>query len=319
MNEIFEHSLIIPIYGNENNIKPLVNAINNIVKYVSSRFEVVFVIDGSPDKSYENLLKEIEFFHFSYQIITLSRNFGSFTAIRVGMEHARGKKIAVMAADLQEPIDLIVTFFKVLDEDVCDLVLGERLSRDDPKVSSIFSTLYWKFYKKFVQPEIPTGGVDIFACNSLVRDAILRIQEPNSSLVAQLFWVGYRRMFIPYKRKTREIGKSSWTFKKKFKYMLDSIFSFSDFPIMAILWLGSLSLLISIIIALFTVIAKFTGFIDAPGYSTTTILILFMSSTILTTQGIIGCYLWRTFENTKRRPLSLVSTHKENYYPLDDK
>lgn len=158
MSESIEHSLIIPIYGNENNIKPLINAINNIVEDVSSKFEVVFVIDGSPDKSYDNLLKEIEFFLFSYQIISLSRNFGSFTAIRVGMEHARGKKIAVMAADLQEPIDLIVTFFKLLDEDVCDLVLGERLSRDDPKVSSTFSTLYWKFYKKFVQPEIPTGG-----------------------------------------------------------------------------------------------------------------------------------------------------------------
>lgn len=309
MNNKIVNSLVIPIYMNEVNIKPLISAINEISTSINSGLEVVFVVDGSPDRSAEILNSESVNFNFQYQILNLSRNFGSFTAIRTGLEYARGEYVAVMAADLQEPIALIVDFFKTLQNNTCDIVFGQRLTRSDPKITSLLSKIYWTFYRKFVQPEIPKGGVDIFACNSLVKESLLKIQEPNSSLIAQLFWVGYRRTFIPYNRQTRQHGKSSWCFKKRLKYMLDSIFSFSDFPIMAMLWLGSISLLISFILGLITLISKLTGFIDTPGYSTTTLLLLFIGSSILTTQGIIGCYLWRTFENTKKRPLRLISSH----------
>ncbi len=310
MDSNIENSLIIPVYKNEENIKPLIQAINDISVHLSEGFEVIFVIDGSPDNSYQKICEETKNVRFSHQILILSRNFGSFTAIRTGMEHARGQYLAVMAADLQEPIELIVDFFNVLKKDSCDLVLGERLTRDDPKMNSILSGLYWRFYRKCVQPEIPKGGVDIFACNNTVKNAILKINEPNSSLIAQLFWVGFRRMYIPYHRKAREHGNSGWSFKKRIKYMLDSIFSFSDFPIMAILWVGIFSLFISFILGFVTLFSKISGLISTPGYSTTTLLILFMGSSILTTQGIIGCYLWRTFENTKKRPLSLICKHE---------
>ena len=154
---------------------------------------------------------------------------------------------------------------------------------------------------------MPEGGVDIFACNRAVIQAVLSIEEPNSSLIAQLFWVGYRRAFVPYKRQARQIGKSSWSLAARFRYMMDSIFSYSDLPIMLALWLGLVGCGISLLMALITLFAKINGNIEEAGYTSLIIMISFFGSLILLVQGILGCYVWRTSENAKRRPLRIIS------------
>ncbi|MFA0056415.1 glycosyltransferase family 2 protein [Vibrio echinoideorum] len=308
---IITKSLIIPVYGNEKNIPHLIPVIEEIAASQGQGFEAIFVIDGSPDKSKELLQESMASVHFTMKIISHSRNFGSFIAIRTGMEHAKGDYLAVMAADLQEPPELIEQFFDVLMNDGTDIVFGQRVGRNDPPFKRFFADSYWALYRKIVQPDIPKGGVDIFGCNKRAKEVILDIKEPNSSLVAQLFWIGYRRTFITYERKKREHGESAWGLRKRVRYMLDSIFSYSDFPIMAVLWVGVFSLLVTTLIGGVTLFGKLFGFIDEPGYTGIVLLILFFGSSILTTQGILGCYLWRAFENTKRRPLSIVS-HKED-------
>ena len=166
-------------------------------------------------------------------------------------------------------------------------------------------------YRRFVAPDIPKGGVDAFGLTAQVRDQILGLTERNSSLVGLLFWIGFRRKGVPYDRADREIGTSAWTFTKKWKYMQDSIFSFSDLPISLLLILGISGLTISILFGLLVFLNALFGNIDVPGYAATILVILFFSTLQLLFLGVLGIYLWRVFENTKGRPLHIVMSAQE--------
>lgn len=300
-------SLVIPVYGNENNIEDLIAALEKMNIDFCGDLEVIFVIDGSPDRSGELLLAAKGNFSFPATIAFHSRNFGSFTAIRTGMELASGKYIAVMAADLQEPPELISTFFQQLAKGDVDIVFGQRVGRHDAFFRDLLSNTFWWAYRKLVIKDVPKGGVDIFACNRIVAKTVLEIGEPNSSLIAQLFWVGFRRKFVPYERQKRLHGKSAWSFSRRLRYMMDSIFSFSDLPILLVLWFGVLGCILSMSFGILVGIARLLGLITDPGYAALVVLITFSASSILAVQGVIGSYLWRTFENTKRRPLRIIS------------
>ena len=296
---LIRRSLVVPIYRNAENIPDLIKAIENLNRFLGPGFEIIFVIDGSPDTSAELLVEAAKQLPCTSTIAFHSRNFGSFTAIRTGLELARGNYFATMAADLQEPPELIIKFFEVLSTDKADIVFGQRIGRGDSPLQSLASALFWWGYRKLVLPDLPQGGVDVFACNRQVRDVILSITEPNSSLIAQLFWIGFRRSFVPYIRRRRQQGRSAWNFSRRFRYMMDSIFSYSDTPILVVLWVGVFGCLVSIALGLITLAARLLDLIREPGYTTLMIIGLFYGSTLLVVQGIIGCYLWRAFENTK--------------------
>jgi polyisoprenyl-phosphate glycosyltransferase len=304
-------SLIVPVYKNEENIEDLLQALTDLHRNMTSSLEIVFVVDGSPDRSYSLLTEALPFCPFKSQLIALSRNFGSFAAICVGIEVAQGKYFAVMAADLQEPPDLMRSFFEILQSEGADVVFGVRSGRSDGRLNQLCSETFWSVYRKLVIPDIPKGGVDVFACNQAVRNAVLQISEPNSSLIAQLFWVGFRRKFVTYQRRCREKGTSAWRFSSRFRYMLDSIFSYSDWPVLMLLWIGGIGVSVSVIIGLITLVGYLLGYINVPGYTTIILLLVFFSSLSLLTQGVIASYLWRAFENTKRRPLALIRMRTE--------
>lgn len=305
-----ESSLIIPVYKNEANIVSLLAALANLRQAVGKDFEVVFVVDGSPDRSYEMLEAALPQQIYRSQLIALSRNFGAFAAIRSGLMMAQGRYFAVMAADLQEPPHLIIDFFDCLRKDAADVVFGQRLSRSDG-LSGHFSQMYWGFYRRFVIPGIPSGGVDIFACNAMVRDALMEMRELNTSLIGQLFWVGYRRCFIPYERQARREGKSAWKLSRKLRYLLDSFFSFSDIPIIILMVVGILGIVISIILWFTILLLRLFGDIVVPGYTPIVLILLGLGSVIITGQGILGGYLWRTLQNTMERPMALISKHQQ--------
>lgn len=301
------YSLIIPVYGNEENITSLIAALEKLSEAIQEPWEVVFVIDGSPDASGELLLKARPNLSLRTQVIFHSRNFGSFVAIRTGLEHARGRFFAVMAADLQEPLELMLTFFQILESGEVDIVVGQRKERNDALIRDVCSRVFWGVFRRIVMRDIPRGGVDVFGCNEDARTALLKITEPNSSLVAQLFWIGFRRRFVPYSRISREIGTSKWSVTARFRYMMDSILSFSDIPILLVLWLGLIGTITSGVFGLFATLGRLIGAVEVEGYTTIVVLICFFGSMTLVVNGIIGCYIWRTFENTKQRPLSIVS------------
>jgi glycosyltransferase involved in cell wall biosynthesis len=240
------------------------------------------------------------------QLVLHSRNFGAFAAIRTGFAAARGNVVSAMAADLQEPIELIEQFYERLASGDWDVAVGTRTKRNDPAGSRGASRLYWAFYRRIVQRDMPSGGVDIFACTRQVAHQLAGLGEANSSLVGLLFWLGYRRTEIPYSREERKHGKSAWSFNKKFRYLLDSIFSFTSLPITLILVLGVLGTIVSFLTALVVFAAWLFGAVEVPGYTAQMLVLLFAAGSILFALGIVGTYVWRTFENTKGRPNSVV-------------
>jgi polyisoprenyl-phosphate glycosyltransferase len=301
-------SLVIPVYRNEDNIPPLLDALENLHKALSGRLEVVFVVDGSPDNSALLLKHRLPAATFQSQLLLLSRNFGSFSAIQAGLRAGRGEYFAVMAADLQEPPSLILDFDRILSAGQADITVGMRTKRDDGFLSGLASGVFWSFYRRLVIREIPPGGVDVFGCTVQVRDLIVELRENNSSLIGLLFWAGFRRASVPYVRAKREIGTSAWTFSKKFRYLSNSIFSFTDLPIRALTLIGLLGLLFSTAFALLTLIAKLTGYIEVPGYAATVLIVTFFGGLNCLGLGVVGNYVWRSFENTKGRPPFVVAS-----------
>jgi polyisoprenyl-phosphate glycosyltransferase len=301
-------SVVIPVYGNSETITPLLAALADLSRKLDDALEVVFVVDGSPDDSYVRLGAGLPGQPFRAQLLHLSRNFGSFAAIRAGLEAAQGDSFAVLAADLQEPPELVLEFSRRLRAGTADIIVGSRASRSDPLFSRLSAGLFWWAYRRWVQREIPPGGVDVFACSKQVRDQIIRLDESNSSLIGLLFWVGFRRELVPYDRRPRPAGRSAWTFAKKMRYLTNSVFNFTDLPVRMLFWLGCLGLLASIIGGAAVMIAKLTGHVPVAGYTATVLTIVFFGALNCLGLGIIGGYVWRTLENTKRRPNYLVAS-----------
>lgn len=298
-------TLVIPVYRNESNLPDLLLAISALNGELNNDLEIVFVVDGSPDRCYEILRAELPLQPFRSKLILLSRNFGSFMAIRTGLQNGSGDRFAVMAADLQEPPELVLEMNRVLLRQDIDVVVGVREGRQDPWATRTASKIFWGLYRRYVIPEIPPGGVDMFACNRAFRDTLLTLDERHSSLIAQIFWLGYRREVVTYTRQERVHGKSAWTLRKKVNYLMDSVFSFTDLPIRLLTRVGAFGSALAALFGVFTLIAKLDGMIEVPGYAMIMLAITFLGCLNLLGLGIVGSYAWRTYENTKNRPLAI--------------
>jgi glycosyltransferase involved in cell wall biosynthesis len=308
-------SIVVPVYKNEGSVPDLVAALSGVATTIAARFrlrtEVVFVVDGSPDGSYRALRSLAPAAGFGSKILLHTRNFGSFAAIRTGLAAASGRYFGVMAADLQEPPELMIEFLEALAGGDYDVVVGSRRGRSDPFVSRVASSLFWRFYRTLVMREIPKGGVDVFGCNQRFRDELLKLEESNSSLVGLLFWLGFRRKEIEYDRRKRAAGRSAWTLRRKLRYLFDSIFAFTDLPIRLLAGFGVLGLLTSLLFGSGVLALRLLGLIAVPGYAATVLIVLFFGGLNALGLAIVGSYAWRAFENTKRRPIALVLRQEE--------
>ncbi len=302
-----KYSVIIPVYKNEGSIARLIDALVTMNESLGDEMEAVFVVDGSPDKSFELIKKALELINYPAQLLAHSRNFGSFAAIRTGLLAARGEYFGVMAADLQEPPELLVTFFKSLTADECDVAVGTRQGRQDPFLSRMASSIFWGIYRRLVVPEMPEGGVDVFGCNRQFRDQLVQLKESRSSLIALIFWLGFRRKLVGYERSVRQEGKSAWTFKKKIDYMMDSIFAFTDYPIRLLIKIGTIGSILAISLGVVVLAARLVGAITVPGYAATLLAVLVFGALNLLGLGLVGTYAWRAYENSKQRPLAVVA------------
>jgi glycosyltransferase involved in cell wall biosynthesis len=311
-------SVIIPVYKNEDTIQLLLETLSTMSLELDGEMEAVFVIDGSPDQSFALLHGALPNLIFPAQILAHSRNFGSFPAIRSGLIAANGAYFGVMSADLQEPPELLVTFFKSLEVGECDVAIGTRTSRSDPLMSRLTARIFWGMYRRFVVRDMPEGGVDVFGCNLAFRDQLLKLEESRSSLIALIFWLGFRRKLVSYKRLERRNGKSGWTLRKKIDYMMDSIFAFTDYPIKLLIRIGVIGCMLSVVLGTLVLIGHLSGSITVPGYAATMLVVLFFGALNLLALGLVGTYTWRGYENSKRRPLAVVAMKYENHSGNND-
>jgi len=300
-------SLVVPIYRNEACLPDLLETLSELDRAMDGAFEAVLVVDGSPDRCYEILRQTLPRARFSSRLVLLSRNFGAFAAVRAGLEAGRGEFFAVMTADGQEPPELIISFRDHLLTGDVDVVVGSRTGRTDPLLGRLAAGIFWTLYRKFVQPDLPKNGIDVFAVTREVRDHILRMEERNSTLVGLVLWLGFRRAEVEYERRPRRHGKGAWSFRRKLRYLLDSAFAFSDLPIRLLSVIGIVGVLASVALGITVLGARLSGAIQVPGYAATVIVVMFFGGLNSLGLGLLGEYLWRTFENTKKRPNHVVA------------
>lgn len=296
-------SIVIPIYKNELNLPITIPYLLERIPTILSEYQVELILinDGSPDNSWE-VMKEFQSkYPETIRIAKLIHNFGQGNAINCGIRLSRGDAVGVISADLQDPFEL---FVRMLDElkNGHDLVCGVRDGRTEKGLSVQLSKITHWSIKRFINAQYPAGGFDFFVMNRAVANRFLEVEEKNGSQQLSLLWLSSSTKFIPYFRREREIGTSGWTFSKKVKYFIDTFVSNSYLPL-RLMSIGGVTFaaLAFVFSAVVFVMAIFMER-DVPGWSSLALLATFFSGLILMSLGIIGEYLWRIFDEVKRRP-----------------
>lgn len=303
-------SIVIPVYYNEDNLIPLYNDIKEkIIDVIDYEYEIVMINDGSKDNSY-SVMKQLAERDANVKCISLSRNFGSHAAILCGLSHCTGDCAVVKAADLQEPTELILQMVESWKKGN-NVVLAVRDDRMESFGQKMFANLYYSMVRKTALPSMPKGGFDVYLVDRKVIDVLESLDEKNSALTGQILWSGFQTDCVHYTRLAREIGKSRWTLRKKVRLVMDTLFSFSTLPISVVLMVGILSFAGAVIWGLIVLICKLAGSISVSGWTTLFIFDLFSFGVIMLTLGILGEYLWRTFDASRKRPPYIIE-EKEN-------
>ena len=304
-------SIVIPVYYNEDNLRPLYDDIREkFIKKIDYEYELVLVNDGSQDKSYD-VMKELTDIDHNIRIISLSRNFGSHAAILCGLENCTGDCAIIKAADLQEPTELL---FDMIDSwrQGNNVVLAVRDGRDESAGQTFFANMYYKMIQKTAFPQMPDQGFDIYLLDRKVIEVIKSFDEKNSALTGQVLWSGFRTGHVYYHRLAREIGVSRWTLKKKIRLVKDTLFSFTTLPITLVLVMGFVAVVAAFIWAVVEVILKIAGCIEVQGWTLLFIFNLLSFGIVMMTLGIIGEYLWRTFDASRKRPPYIIEDDNLN-------
>lgn len=303
-------SVIIPVYYNQDNLKPLYyNIQEKLYIHKEYEWELVLVNDGSQDDSYE-IMKELANQDNRIKIYNLSRNFGSHAAILCGLSKCSGDCAVVKAADLQEPTEMIIEMIDCWKRGN-NVVLAVRRERKEGIGQKAFANLYYWLVRKTSLPQMPKGGFDVYLLDKKVIKVLMSLDERNSALTGQILWSGFKTEKIYYTRLQREIGKSRWTLKKKLRLVTDTLFSFSTLPITIVSVIGVLSCVGAVVWAVLVLIFKLMGLIGVSGWTTLFIFNLFSFGITMLTLGILGGYLWRTFDASRNRPPYIIEDDNE--------
>ena len=298
-------SLVIPVYYNEDNLKPLYADIKaKFIDKINYNYEIIMVNDGSNDKSYD-VMQELSEMDDNIKIISLSRNFGSHAACLCGLAHSTADCAIIKAADLQEPTEIILDMVESWKKGN-NVVLACRKEREEGKAQVGFANLYYWLVRKTSLPSMPKNGFDIYLLDRKVISVLENLDEKNSAITGQILWSGFRTGIVYYTRKAREIGTSKWTLKKKIRLVSDTLFSFSTLPIRILEMVGFISILVGFIWGLIVLISKLAGNIPVSGYTTLFLFNLISFGIIMMSMGILGEYLWRTFDASRNRPPYII-------------
>ncbi len=307
-------SIIIPVYYNEENLLPVYDDIKRkFIDVIDYEYELVMVNDGSGDGSRE-VLKKISQIDRNVKVINLSRNFGSHAAILCGLASCSGNCAVVKAADLQEPTELLHEMVASWRQGN-NVVLAVREGRDEPLSKTAFANLYYALVRRLALPSMPEHGFDVYLIDRKVIDVLNSLDEKNSALTGQILWSGFKTDKVYYHRLSRKIGVSRWTLSKKIKLVMDTLFSFTVLPIRIVLEVGFVSILGAIVWAVIVLIERLNNSIQTTGWTSLFIFNLFSFGVTMLTLGVLGEYLWRTFDASRNRPTYII---EEEYSSGDD-
>ncbi|MEK3675539.1 glycosyltransferase family 2 protein [Paenibacillus sp. FSL R10-2771] len=301
----FKFSIVIPVYFNELNLPHTIPRLKELQKLLPNyELEFVFVDDGSGDSSLSVLLEERQKDE-RIKVIKLSRNFGSMSAIQAGLLEATGDCVGIISADLQDPPELFVQMIEKWKNGK-KIVLATRSDREESLSQKAFSNGYYFLLEKLALKGYPKGGFDFVLIDRQVVQEITHIKEKNTNVMSLIYWLGYDQELVPYVREQRKLGKSRWTLSKKIKLFVDSFVSFSYTPIRFMSIIGFITALLSFFYGIFVVAGTLFGFIELQGWTTIIALITFLLGIIMIMLGIIGEYMWRILDESRRRPSYII-------------
>ena len=295
-------SIVVPVYGNAGSLPSLFEKLAQIETQLLAdnvSMNLIFVNDGSPDDSM-SVLVNFKAVRPETTVVKLTRNFGAVHASKCGMGFVKGDCFMTLAADLQDPPELIFEMLKRWRAGG-KFIICERISRDDPWISKLYSAIYYKLVRGFVMGNYPPKGYDV----ALMDRALLApIVNSSKNIFTPLlaYWLGYQPETIYYNRAKRMHGKSGWTFKKKFNTFLDVMLGFSVTPIRMMSGIGVVVATVSFIYGALVVFNALRGNVPVLGFSALMATITFLLGTIIIMLGVIGEYLWRIFDEINKRP-----------------
>lgn len=300
-------SLVVPCFNEAENIKAFQDATINTFKDSGYDFEIVFIDDGSTDATLHQLKAAFNEQRCPVKVVSFSRNFGKEAGIYAGMKYASGDYISIIDADLQQRPEVVRNMVKILDEQPqFDIVAAYQDHRNEGKVLNFFKKCFYKMINKLSQIALKSDTSDFRTFRRSVVDSIISLGEYHRFSKGIFAWVGYQTCFIPYTAQKRTAGTTKWNFRKLFNYAIDGIIGYSTTPLRIATFLGSLTAVAALIYLVIVVLQKLITGIDIPGYATLIVLILFLGSMQLFCIGIIGEYVGRTFEQSKRRPIYIA-------------
>ena len=300
-------SIVVPCYNEEGNVEAFSNEVEKVFKGKKIKYEIVFVNDGSKDKTIEKLYKLVDTSKQNIKVVNFSRNFGKEAAMYAGLKNASGEFVTIIDADLQQKPSLILDMLDILNNNPdIDSVAAFQEKRKEGKVLTFFKDSFYKLINSISTVPFVQGASDFRTFRRNVVDSILSVSEYHRFSKGIFSFVGFNTYYMPYVVEERNSGNSKWSFIKLFNYAIEGIVSFTVSPLRLSFFLSILLLITSVLLLLISLI---TGITILKGII---IILLFVSGLQFLILGIIGEYLSKTYIQGKNRPIYIVKEIKEN-------
>jgi glycosyltransferase involved in cell wall biosynthesis len=300
-------SVVSPAYNEIENLPLLYEQLCQVLDSAGVDWEWIVVDDHSADQTFR-VVVEIAGRDSRVRAIRLARNFGSHTAIVCGLDHAQGNCVAVLAADLQDPPEVIPMLYAKWREGA-QVVWAVRVRREGEKASTLgFSRLYYFLMRRVVgMQEMSATGADFFLLDRCVVNALRQFNEKNVSILALITWMGFRQATVPYDKHARVHGHSGWSLEKKLKLAIDSVTSFTYLPIRLMSYIG---FVVAFLGFLYAGVVLFNGLRGLPpeGWASLMIVVLVIGGVQMLMMGILGEYVWRALDEARRRPRYIIES-----------
>lgn len=302
-------SIVVPVYYNSDTLMMLYEDMKEKILGKLGDYELVFVDDGSGDNSWE-IMNQIKDMDGNTKCVKLSRNFGEHAALLAGLSVCTGDCAVTKQADLQEDSEIILDMYESWKKGN-KVVLAVRSDRDENPIKKFFASMYYVIIHKLVNEKMPVGGCDCYLLDRQVIKVLEMLDEKNSSLTLQVLWAGFKTDHVYFHRKDREVGKSRWTLSKKIKLAMDSMLSFSYFPLHFMSTIGVVFFLVAILMAIEVIVEKVTVGTPILGWASLMCVVLFSFGCMMLMMGILGEYVWRTLDASRNRPPYLIDEVQE--------
>jgi len=299
-------SVVVPMYYEEEVAEECYKRLTEILSGIENyEYELIFINDGSKDKTLE-ILERIANADKLVKVLSFSRNFGHQCAVTAGLQYVTGDAVVIIDADLQDPPELIPEMLKYW-EDGYEVIYGKRKKRDGESAFKLFTAkMFYKTLNSLSDVEIPKDTGDFRLVDRKVVDTINSLPEHNKFLRGLFSWVGYKSTPFEYERKERFAGETKYPLKKMLKLAGDGIISFSSKPLKIVGALGLITIIVSLVILIYSIVAYATGNAVTPGWASIMTCLTLFSGVQLLCLWIISEYISRIYDETKGRPQYII-------------